>query len=64
MVFCTCQECKVLNIEAGGREVSDTTRWRHIQKENEWYMYLESIPSIEDPLIDQEAELYVLVLRC
>jgi len=55
-----CQECKALNVEAGGREVSTSTKWRHDQRENEWYMYLdnhESIFSIEDPLINQETEL-------
>jgi hypothetical protein len=61
MVFCACQECKALNIEAGGREVSTSTKWRHDQRENEWYMYLdnnnESNFSIEDPLINQETEL-------
>lgn len=51
MVFCTCQECKTLNVEAGGREVSSVTKWRHDKKENEWYNYLdnyESIFSIEE----------------
>jgi hypothetical protein len=57
MVFCTCQECKALNIEASGREVASTTKWRHNKKENDWYKYLnndEMICSIEDPLIIQE----------
>jgi hypothetical protein len=60
MVFCACQECKALNTKAGGREVSTSTKWRHDQRENEWYIYLdnhESIFSIEDPLINQETEL-------
>lgn len=54
MVFCTCQECKALNIEAGGREVSASTKWRHDKKENEWCMYLDNYESIEDL---QEPEL-------
>ena len=59
MVFCTCQECKALNIEVGGWEVAPVTKWRHNKKENDWYKYLdnnyESIRSIEeDPLIIQE----------
>ena len=61
MVFCTCQKCKALNIETGGREVSAVTKWRHIRKENEWHNYLDnnyesSIFSIENPLIIQETE--------
>ena len=59
MVFCTCQECKSLNVEAGGREVASVTKWRHNKKENEWYNYLdnqESIFSIEDLLIIQETD--------
>lgn len=39
MVFCTCQECKALNVEAGGREVAPVTKWRHEKKENDWYKY-------------------------
>lgn len=60
MVFCTCQECKALNIEAGGREVAPVTKWRHDKKENDWYNYLDnddSTHSIEDSLIIQETEL-------
>lgn len=62
MVFCTCQECKALNIEAGGREVAPVTKWRHEKKENDWYRCLDnddddSIRPIEDPLIIQETEL-------
>jgi hypothetical protein len=60
MVFCTCQECKALNIEAGGREVAPVTKWRHDKKENDWYNYLDnddSTRSIEDSLIIQETEL-------
>jgi hypothetical protein len=60
MVFCTCQECKALNIESGGREVAPVTKWRHNKKENDWYNYLDnddSTRSIEDSLIIQETEL-------
>ena len=46
MVFCTCQECKALNVEAGGREVSSITKWRHDKKENIWYNYLDNYESI------------------
>ena len=56
MVFCTCQQCKALNIEAGGQEVSPVTKWRHERKDNDWYNYLNNddpIRSIEDPLIIQ-----------
>ena len=42
MVFCTCQECKALNIEASGREVAPVTKWRHDKKENDWYNYLDN----------------------
>ena len=49
MVFCTCQECKALYIEAGGREVASVTKWRHERKENDWYEYLDNEP--EDPLL-------------
>ena len=45
MVFCTCQECKALNIEAGGREVAPVTKWRHNKKENDWYNYLDNFNS-------------------
>ena len=56
MVFCTCQECKALNIEAGGREVA-VTKWRHDKKENDWYRYLDNEPNrSDDPLIIQESE--------
>ena len=60
MVFCTCQECKALNIEASGREVAPVTKWRHNKKENNWYNYLDNddtTRSIEDSLIIQETEL-------
>ncbi|GET53357.1 transposase domain-containing protein [Rhizophagus irregularis DAOM 181602=DAOM 197198] len=60
MVFCKCQECKALNIVAGGREVSTVTKWRHNKKENEWHTYLDnfdSMFSINDPLTNQENEL-------
>jgi hypothetical protein len=60
MVFCTCQQCKALNIEAGGQEVSPVTRWRHEKRDSEWYNCLDnddSIHSIEDPLIIQETKL-------
>ena len=40
MVFCTCQECKALNIEAGDQKVASVTKWRHDKKENDWYRYL------------------------
>lgn len=58
MVFCTCQECKALNVEAGGREVAPASKWRHEKKENDWNQYLnnESISS-DNPLIIQETEL-------
>ena len=56
MVFCSCQECKALNIEAGGQEVSTTTKWRHDQRENEWYMYLDNHKSIFS-IDNQETEL-------
>jgi len=60
MVFCTCQECKTLNVEAGGREVSSVTKWRHDKKENEWYNCLDNYESIfsieENPSIIQESE--------
>lgn len=32
MVFYTWQECKALNIEAGGWEVALVTKWRHDKK--------------------------------
>ena len=58
MVFCTCQECKALNIEAGGREVAPVTKWRHDKKENDWYEYLDNGPiHSEDLLINQKTEL-------
>jgi hypothetical protein len=60
MVFCKCQECKALNIVAGGREVSTVTKWRHNKKETEWHTYLDnfdSMFSINDPLTNQENEL-------
>ena len=57
MVFCTCQECNALNIEAGGREVAPVTKWRHDKKENDWYKYLDNEPiRSDDPLIIQESE--------
>ena len=58
MVFCTCQECKALNIETGGQEVAPVTKWRHDKKENDWYKYLDNEPiRSEDSLIIQETEL-------
>ena len=58
MVFCTCQECKALNIEAGGREVAPVTKWRHDRKENDWYKHLDNEPiHSEDPPVDQEIRL-------
>lgn len=60
MVFCTCQECKALNIEAGGREVSSVTKWRHNKKEKDWQTYLDNHDPIflmNDPLTNQETEL-------
>jgi hypothetical protein len=58
MVFCTCQECKVLNIEAGGREVSSVTKWRHDRKENDWYNYLDNEPiHSEGSSVNQETRL-------
>ena len=57
MVFCTCQECRALNIEAGGREVAPVTKWRHDKKENNWYKYLDNEPIHSKNLsINQEAE--------
>ena len=50
LVFCTCQECKSLNVESGGRKVSKVTKWRHNKKENDWYNYLDNHESIEEPL--------------
>ena len=32
MVFCTCETCKALNIEAGGREVAPVTNGDMIKK--------------------------------
>ena len=52
MVFCTCETCKALNIEAGGREVAPVTKWRHNKKENDWYNYLDNFD-----LTIQETEL-------
>ena len=45
MVFCMCETCKALNIEAGGREVAPVTKWRHDKKENDWYNYLDNFDS-------------------
>jgi hypothetical protein len=57
MVFCTCQECKALNIVAGGREVSTVTKWRHNKKESDWITYLDNYDSTNNPLTNQETEL-------
>ena len=58
MVFCTCQECKALNTEAGGREVAPVTKWRHDKKESNWYEYLDNdMIRSENPFINQETEL-------
>jgi hypothetical protein len=60
MVFCSCQECRALNIEAGGREVGTVTKWRHNKKENEWYTYLDNFDSMfstNEPLNNQETEV-------